>query len=63
MTPHTSVPYYRKNNWGNEQYYVYGPLTEPIRHILGQKTISKRQMELFTELGFAFVEIIKPDNV
>jgi hypothetical protein len=56
----TVIYFYTQRNYGTDVFYVCGRLTEPIRHLLGQKTITKRQMELFSELGFDFEEVLKP---
>ena len=56
-----TIQYYRKSVYGNELIYlVDGEGTENILRLIGTKTISRGQMQRFTELGLKFVETFAP---
>lgn len=64
------VNYYKKNVWGNPLLYLVtkeNPVVkypnegaEVILRIINQKTITRSQMDLFTNLGIQFVESFDP---
>lgn len=57
------VNYFIKNVYGNPLIYL---VTEGvggvILDIIGQKTISKSQMEKFEKLGVEFVRVFEPEQ-
>lgn len=56
-----NIQYYRKNVYGNELIYLIdSPQAESILRLIGQKTISERQIGYFESLGLIFEEVIAP---
>lgn len=61
-----TIKYYRKNVYGNTLRYLVDDEAEnaleveSIKRLIGQKTISEQQMELFKNIGIEFEEVIAP---
>lgn len=56
-----TIEFYRKNVYGNElMYLVDEEKSVAILQLIGQKTISKRQMDYFKILGLEFTEVLAP---
>jgi hypothetical protein len=57
------VQFYTKNVYGNVLIYlVEGEATDNILALIGQKTISKFQMNRFADLGVVFEQVINPEE-
>lgn len=56
------IQYYRKNVYGNTQYYIADPETARlVTRLTGKKTIDADNMAVLDQLGFAtFKEILAP---
>ena len=57
------VQFYTKNVYGNTLIYlVDGVAAKAILNLIGQKTISKKQMSEFELLNIKFEQVINPDE-
>lgn len=55
------IQYYRKNVYGREAIYLVETAeSDTMLRLMGTKTISRRQIELWAKLGFEFEEVIAP---
>lgn len=57
------VQYYTKNVYGNVLIYlVDSEAARAMLSLIGQRTISEHQMELFKRLGHIFTRTFEPGN-
>ncbi|MFA5376152.1 MAG: hypothetical protein WC455_10455 [Dehalococcoidia bacterium] len=55
-----TITYYTKDIYGRPMLYPYGPGAENVLRLIGQRTVSPVQIQMFSGLGIEFMETIQP---
>lgn len=56
-----TITFYRRNNFGRNDIYPHGDLSDAVKTLTGRKTLVSSDVEALQALGFTLQEIVDPN--